>query len=136
MVILNRLFIPYQTPWVYIMSVYNEEISCLRTVLTVHLSSAPKQVKFYFGPVNFFRFYLELYKNKFKNLIWTSNLKFLFRGMWTLNFIISGLRLLYYYTLIYFANVTSVIDHNYHILFLHFNQNYCIISYWIYSLIF
>ena len=30
-----------------------------------------------------FSFYLDIYKNKFKNLIWTSKFKFSFRGLYT-----------------------------------------------------
>ena len=41
----------------------------------------PKTSKISFGPVNFFTFYLELYKNKFKNLIWTNKFKFSFGGL-------------------------------------------------------
>jgi len=41
-----------------------------------------KTSKTLFGPVNFSAFYLELHKNKFKNLIRTSiKFKFLFRGL-------------------------------------------------------
>ena len=46
-----------------------------------HWSLGPETSKTLFGPVNFFSFYLELYKNKFKNLIRTSKLKFSFRGL-------------------------------------------------------
>ena len=42
-----------------------------------HRSSGYRPVKTLFGAVHFFRFYLELYKNKFKPLIRTSN-KFYF----------------------------------------------------------
>jgi hypothetical protein len=42
----------------------------------------PKTSKTLFGPVHFPVFFLkELYKNKFKNLIWTSKFKFSFRGL-------------------------------------------------------
>ena len=36
-----------------------------------HRSSSPRPVKIIFGPVKYFSFYLEICKNKFKNLIWT-----------------------------------------------------------------
>ena len=42
-----------------------------------------KTSKTLFRPVNFSVFYLELYKNKFKNLIWTSKFKFSFQGQIT-----------------------------------------------------
>ena len=45
----------------------------------------PKTSKTLFGPVNFSLFYLELYKNKFKNLIRTSKLKCSFRGLLKVN---------------------------------------------------
>jgi hypothetical protein len=50
----------------------------------------PKTSKTFFGPVKIFRFYLELYKNKFKNLIRTSTFKFslvIYRCMYALNYI-------------------------------------------------
>jgi hypothetical protein len=36
---------------------------------------------FFFRTSKYFSFYLELYKNKFKNLILTSKFKFSFRGL-------------------------------------------------------
>jgi len=41
----------------------------------------PKTSKTLFGQVNYSCFYLELYKNNFKNLIRTSKFKFSFRGL-------------------------------------------------------
>jgi hypothetical protein len=46
-----------------------------------HRSSQPKTSKTLLAPVNFSSFNLELYKNKFKNFIWTSKFKFSFRGL-------------------------------------------------------
>jgi uncharacterized membrane protein len=43
----------------------------------------PKTSKTLFGPVFIFIFYLELYKNKFKNLIRTCKFKFSLRGLCT-----------------------------------------------------
>jgi hypothetical protein len=43
-------------------------------------SSGPRPVKF-LQTSKFFSFYLELYKNKFNNLIWTSKFKFSFWGL-------------------------------------------------------
>ena len=40
-----------------------------------------KTSKTLYGAVNFFNFYLELFKNKFKNLIRTSKFKFSFQGL-------------------------------------------------------
>jgi hypothetical protein len=48
------------------------------TTKTGHHDVAAKTSKTFFGPVKIFRFYLELYKNKFKNLIRTSTFKFSF----------------------------------------------------------
>jgi hypothetical protein len=54
---------------------------CGLAVLMMSTIFRPKTSKTLFGPVNFSSFYVELYKNKFKNLIWISKFKFLFREL-------------------------------------------------------
>ena len=44
----------------------------------------PKTSKTFVQTSKFFSFYLDIYKNKFKNLIWTSKFNFSFRGLFTM----------------------------------------------------
>jgi hypothetical protein len=69
--------------WVLVFKSWNEML--VKIFHDEHQSSGPKTSNTLFGPVNVFRFYLELYKNMFKNLIPTSNFKFSFRFWFNTN---------------------------------------------------
>jgi len=53
-------------------------------VLTMSTSPPAQDQQNFVRTSKFFSFDLELYKNKFKNLIWTSKFKFSFRGLCTI----------------------------------------------------
>ena len=83
------------------------------TTHDVHQSSDPKPVlKTLFGPVNF-QFYLELYENKFKNLIPTSKFKFHFEDCeYKKYFLLSTIIISYIFSMEYCFIESGVKQHN------------------------